>query len=61
MKMVEAADEDEVRRLAYRLAQEKLANRPILGPAPLPRRFDVEQMMDRAWALLADPTPEDGT
>jgi hypothetical protein len=44
-------NEDEVRRLAYEIAQDRLRARP--GPlggthAPLPHRFDVDLAMDEA-------------
>ncbi len=58
-------DEDEVRRVAYKIAQERLRARP--GPlggvhAPLPHRVDIAAAMDEARLVLraASLTGEDG-
>lgn len=48
-------EEDDIRRLAYQIAQERLRNRPppLGGPnAALPHRMDVEAAMDEARSQL---------
>jgi hypothetical protein len=49
-------NEDEIRKLAYQIAQQRLKDRP--GPfgalSPLPHRMDVEAAMDEARARFAE-------